>query len=196
VRTRQASACHRPHGCTHVWRVCDCHTLSSRSAYVAGYVAYVAHSSSCVPVPHAMLLDTDPVTATATPRLAQPCACERLARLLGCVCAAAGWLRRPATLATATHTLVHKDDAHPLTGLRGAHAGFSLLPWLRYSPHTCAAHCMLPQRSPRHSAVVATTSLAVAICMALACCCAPSPLVSAAAASSNSHAAPRTTMRM
>ena len=37
----------------------------SRSAYVAGYVAYVAHGSSCVPVPHAMLLDIAPVPGVA-----------------------------------------------------------------------------------------------------------------------------------
>jgi hypothetical protein len=52
--------------------------------------------------------------ATATPRIAQPCACERLARVLGCVCAAAGWLRRPAYL---LNIGVGYDDpyAHPIT---------------------------------------------------------------------------------
>jgi hypothetical protein len=37
----------------------------SRSAYVAGYVAYVAHGSSCVPVPHVMLLDIAHVPGVA-----------------------------------------------------------------------------------------------------------------------------------
>ena len=132
--------------------------------------------------------------ATDTPRIAQPCACERLVRLLGCVCAAAGWLRRPATLPTMTHTLrctrvtpIPSQDfeVHRLASDFFHGSGITLA----HVPHTAC----FPQRSPHHSDVVATLP-AVAICMALACCCPPSSHVTAAAASNNSHATHRTTM--
>ena len=63
----------------------------------------MALACCCAPSPHvtaAAARSNRHATHRTTMRI-----CERLARLLGCVCAAAGWLRRPATLRTTTHTL-------------------------------------------------------------------------------------------
>jgi hypothetical protein len=92
-------------------RTCAAHCmLPQRSPHHSDVVATLPVVAICmalaccwVPSPHVTAAAQQ--AATATPRIAQPCACERLVRLLGCVCAAAGWLRRPATLPTTTHTL-------------------------------------------------------------------------------------------